>query len=403
VRTFRWIIFSGGGLVAVLALLWISPFGWAPMRDGAPYEFQLMDNRFSSASEEAGVLLQQARLDIGAPAMSVAVGYQGQLVWAAASGWSDDENGLAASPDTRFRIGSTSKALTATGLARLVQQGDLDLDTPLELLMPLPNPDWAPITPRQLASHTAGLPGYDENRDMWGIYSSLCLCHQFDNVMDALEVFDDTDLIYVPGTDFHYSSFDVNLLSAAIQEAAQAPFLEIMSREVFEPLVMQDTGADHPNRDSSFDAVFYERRGQLIRPWRDVDMSQKWASGGFVSTSSDLVRLGLSWLDDDYILPSTRALFWTPQVLDDGTVNEQNYALGWRVGHSTRVFDTEHPVAIAHHGGVSKGAMSFLIVLPEERLVVAININAHAEEFTDFSAVWADIARMFLESGQDLP
>ena len=394
----RWFIGFAAGLTAIAAFLWISPLGWAPLAGNAPYTSNLMDDRFAAAAEDAGRALSQARVDIGAPAMSVAVGYQGQLVWAAVSGWADVENDLAASPETRFRIGSTSKSVTATGLARLVQQGIVDMDTSLETYMSVPNPEWASITPRQLASHMAGLPGYKENLgDLAGAFQSLCLCRQYDDVMDELDVFDGTSLLYEPGTAFHYSSFDVNLLSAVMQQATGTEFRELMSREVFTPLGMEDIGADHPDRDASRDAVFYERRGSLVRPWRDVDLSLKWAGGGFVSTSSDLVRLGLAWLDDSFIAPQTREMFWTPQQLADGNVNEQNYALGWRVGASTLIFADGHGVQIAHHGGVSKGSMSLLILLPEDDLVIALNINALADEFGDFSRVWPDIAQAFLE------
>jgi hypothetical protein len=61
------------------------------------------------------------------------------------------------------------------------------------------------------------------------------------------------------------------------------------------------------------------------------------------------------------------------------------------------MFVDGHGVQIAHHGGVSKGSMSLLTLLPENDLVIALNINAHADEFGDFSRVGSDIAQAFLE------
>lgn len=394
----RWII----GLICLISIavaaFIISPFGWTELESEAAREDIIYDESYQEAALEAGALIERIRQEIGAPAFSAAVGYQGHLIWAGATGWADVETGAPAMTTTRFRIGSTSKSVTATAFARLVQQGVIDPETPIGEIMDVPNPDWAPVTPRQLASHTAGLPGYEENRDIAGAFQTLCLCRTYTDVEEALDVFDDTELLYPPGTDFHYSSFDVNLLSAVLQNAAHRPFLELMAGEVWGPLGMTATGADHTSRDTSGDATFYQRRGHRVRPTRDVDLSQKWAGGGFLSTSSDLVRLGLAWLDDDYIDPATREFFWTPQVLADGTVNEQGYALGWRVGESTRVYGEGHPTRVAHHGGVSKGAQSFLIVLPDEELVVAININTRADEFDDFGRAWAELARIFLDA-----
>ena len=68
---------------------------------------------------------------INAPGMSAAVGIDGELVWAGTIGWADIEQGIPVSSNTQFRVGSTSKAITATGLARLLDKQILDLDTPI--------------------------------------------------------------------------------------------------------------------------------------------------------------------------------------------------------------------------------------------------------------------------------
>ena len=52
-----------------------------------------------------------------------------------------------------------------------------------------------------------------------------------------------------------------------------------------------------------------------FRRWQTVDLSHRLAGGGFISTPSDLVKLGSAWLDDNFISPQTRAQFWQPQAL----------------------------------------------------------------------------------------
>jgi CubicO group peptidase (beta-lactamase class C family) len=152
------------------------------------------------------------------------VSVDGQPVWAAATGWADVTAARQLSTEAVFRIGSTSKAVTATLLARLVDAGTVALDAPSSRYLPrLPNPQWAPLTPRQLASHTAGLPEYDENHDLWGLYQTIRLSRHFDDVVASLEVFDDTPLLSPPGTRFHYTSFDVNLLGAVINPRRSCP------------------------------------------------------------------------------------------------------------------------------------------------------------------------------------
>ena len=50
---------------------------------------------------------------------------------------------------------------------------------------------------------------------------------------------------------------------------------------------------------------------------------------------------------------------WTPQTLSNGDVNEQSYALGWRFNPDiAQSGDDDKVLSYAHHGGVSKGAMT---------------------------------------------
>jgi len=60
----------------------------------------------------------------------------GEVVWSEGFGWADIEQQVAVTPLTRFRIGSVSKSLTAAAVARLVQQGKLDVDAPVQRYVP---------------------------------------------------------------------------------------------------------------------------------------------------------------------------------------------------------------------------------------------------------------------------
>jgi len=380
-----------------MSLAGCTPRGVLKIPKNIPVDRTLYDPAYADAADAAEAILLEARKDLGVPGLSAAVSVKGKTVWAGAVGWADVTKGVPATRRTKFRIGSTSKAVTATGLARLVDAGVIDLDVPIGAYMEdMPNPKWIRMTPRQLASHTAGLPGYEENSDRAGAIGTIMLMRQYDDVVEALDVFDGAKLLYEPGEGFHYSSFDVNLLSAVMQSATGTPFLELLDRQVFRPLEMASTHADFQDRSVPGRAVFYDRAKRGVKPWRHVNLSLKWASGGLVSTSSDLVKLGAAWFDPGFIRSDTRRIMWTPQRLKNGEVNIENYALGWRSDTTTRVFGEERPIKRVHHGGVSKGAMSWLVLYPEYEMVVALNINARAETFQLFAAREAAITRAFM-------
>lgn len=344
-------------------------------------------------------LLTQHRATIHAPAISAAVAVDGKIIWAGAVGWANIEQKIPATSDTQFRIGSTSKAVTATLLAKLVEQGKIDLDAPIEnYARNLPNAQWNQITPRQLASHSSGLPDYLDNYcDFWGFHYLFKLNKRYTSVRESLEVFDDTALLFEPGTQFHYTSFNTVLQSAVLEAAAGEPFLPAMRNQVFAPLEMQSSGAEYEFAETGSLATFYWNKDGAhpgFRVWQKVDLSHRLAGGGFVSTPSDMVKLGSAWLDESFIKPSTRHSFWQPQALADGNINPQNYALGWRWAEYE---DEIGPVHNANHGGVSRGSQSWLMVIPERNMVVAVMINANVTEFWDFGQVSMPLARLFID------
>lgn len=296
-------------------------------------------------------------------------------------------------PDTLFRIGSTSKAVTATLFARMTDAGLVDPDAPVSAYLDdLPNEDWADLTLRQLASHTAGLVGYEENRDLGGLWESMRLQRHYADVADTLDLFDGAALLFEPGTDFHYSSYDIQLLAAVLQAAGGAPYAELVARWVRDPLGI---ATPIPDTDTPERAEFYHAEDGRIQRWRPVDLSSKLAGGGFMGRPEDLARLGAAWLDPAFILPQTREVFWTPQTLADGAVNEQGYALGWR--RSEGVPGLGDALTYVHHGGVSKGSMSWLVVIPGEDMAISMMINGLHWPFSDWSGAYADLARIFAE------
>lgn len=377
-------------------------WGYLTIPADSPQFSQLQDDQYSQAAAKAIEALEAHRKTIHSPGISAAVAIDGQLVWAGGSGWADIEADQPVTQQTQFRIGSTSKALTATLLARLVQENVLELDTLLSTTnLSHLNPDWTNITVRQLASHMAGIPHYGDSTEWAGLYQFMALNTRYDDVLDAVHLFDESDVLFAPGEDFSYSSLGTVLLSAAMQEAANTPFQQLMQTKVFAPLGMENTYPEPPIGEATTDmASFYWRNDESlprVRLWRDVDLSHRLAGGGFISTPSDLVKLGLGFIDNRFIAEAIREQFWTVQTLNNGDKNEQHYAIGWRVP----TFDYGEGIGelmTANHGGVSRGSQSWLMVIPKYQMVVAVNINTKTENFWDFGSICTELARSFIKA-----
>lgn len=371
--------------------------------DPAPQNQKLYVSAYQGVTDDVVHTLEQHRQSIRSPGISAAVAIDGELVWAGTSGWANIKANKPLTVLSQFRIGSTSKALNATLLATMVDAKKLSLDTPLSTYqVGQLNDSWKTITPRQLASHMSGVPHYKDNGDRRGLLRMITLDSHYEDVTDSVALFDDSDLLFAPGESFEYSSLGTVLLSAVMQEAAGEPYQQAMQNQVLIHLDMQHTRPepDIASRDSETPnlATFYwhsDDNSLEVAPWRDVDLSHRLAGGGYISTSSDLVKLGLGFNAPNFISPETRDAFWTPQTLNNGETNHQKYAIGWRVGESDFGEDIG-TLFQANHGGVSRGAQSWLMVIPEYNMAVAVNINAKTDHFWDFGEVSYELVKLFL-------
>jgi len=316
------------------------------------------------------------------PGASLAVAVDGEVVWEEGFGFADLENRVGVRPETRFRIASISKALTAASVGKLVEEGRLDLDAPIQRYVPSFPEKEQTVTTRLTAGHLAGFRHYRGDE-----FASAV---QYDDVVDALEIFENDPLQSVPGEEYSYSTYGWNLVSAIVQGAAGRSFLSYMRHAVIEPLGMDATVAEHvdsiiPNR-----ARFYLRGddGRLINA-TFVNNSNKWAGGGYLSTAGDMVAYASAYLDPGFLAPETVELLWTSMRTSDG--EETGYGIGWRVGER----DGRREI---HHTGGAMGGSTVLILYPDDGVAVAVLTNVGGAPAT---AIARPVARLFMGRPSD--
>lgn len=314
---------------------------------------------------------------LGIPGIQAAVAVDGEIVWSEGFGYADLENRVPVWPHTRLRIASISKALTAAGVGRLVEDGKLDLDAPVQEYVPsFPEKEKGTVTTRLVAGHLAGIRHYRGDE-----FSSR---KHYDDVVEALEIFADDTLQTPPGEEYAYSTYGWNLVSAVVQGAAGVPYLRYMREAVIEPAGMGSTVAEHVDSIIAHRARFYARQDDSVlvnAPY--VDLSNKWAGGGYLSTAEDLVRYGVALLDGTLLEPETVDLLWTSQETSGG--EETGYGIGWRVG------TVEGHRSVSHTGGAMGGG-GILVLYPEDGVVVGMLEN---QDVDNHSETGHAIARFF--------
>ena len=268
-------------------------------------------------------------------------------------------------PDTLFRISSMTKPITAAVVLSLVDDGLLDLNGPVEGLLPelagrrvLRRPDGPltdtvaaerPVTVRDLLTFTWGF-GMQGAMFMapepWPIVTAVAERElasfgppQPDTTPDPdtwMARLGELPLLAQPGERWLYSAGS-QVLGVLAARAAGAPFEDVMRERVLAPLGMHDT-AFHA-KDTSRLATAYEnlvgqltvtdpQDGQWSRPPRFPD-----GSGGLVSTAGDLLAFGamlrsgggpvlkratVAEMTRDQLTPAQRANVWPGfSFLDD--------------------------------------------------------------------------------------
>lgn len=383
---------AGAALFKMYEPVFIYTSGWTDLDRTAqtPIQSEVADPAFKAEADIATAALMERYQQAEIPAISAAVSIEGRLVWRGAAGYADLENALPVTLDDRFRIGSSSKAVTAVAVGVLLDEGSLKLDTSLrEFDQSLPA-KFDDISLRQAMSHRAGIRDY-----------GMCLCfpaweHQsrrrFGSVRDSIGVIEDSDLLFEPGASFAYTSLGYNLAGLAVEQGSGEPFESFLTGNVLAPLNMSHSGLDDLAGAPQERVGFYETRDGRYKRAFDVDNSIRWPSGGILSTPSDMVRLGAAMLDDRLMSEDARTALLT--VPEQGRENGgEYYAIGWRV--SDWPLSDDRSVRAYHHNGTAVGSTSVFLVFPEEHIVVSAMMNKGAQDVRELASITNEIARAF--------
>lgn len=314
------------------------------------------------------------------PGLSVAVGVDGEVAWTQGFGLADLENVVPASEETVYRLASISKPITAVAALRLVEQGKLDLDAPIRTYVPEFPEKTSPITLRQLLCHQGGIRHYK--------LREIDSTRHYTDVVSAINIFKNDPLIAEPGTKFFYSTYGYVLAGAAVERAAERPFMDYIREFVAVP-----SGADGLRADDAWAIIPHRARGYAASPdgsLRNCDLadtSNKIPGGGMCSRAQDLVRFALALAREELLSQESTEMMWTPAKTREGV--ETTYGLGWGIAR-------ENGRRRVEHSGGQPGTSTALVLFPTERLAVSVMCN---KEGAGAMPLAKEIARLLVDGG----
>jgi D-alanyl-D-alanine carboxypeptidase len=315
---------------------------------------------------------EQARTTLESPAVAVMQMRDGE-VRIAASGLRDAGDTIEVSPDDLWHIGSNTKSMTATLVARLAEQGVVSWDdTVAEHLgdaIAEIDPGFADVTFRHLLSHRSGA---SANIGMFhmlrfqveGVGGRPIPEQRLDYAGHILSQTPNSE----PGTEFSYSNAGYVIAGAMLEQATGESWETLVMREVFVPLGIDDVGFGAPGSVSEIDQPRGHGSGMFgglsSRTGAQADNPPVLGPAGTVHIALADYALylqvhidGARGEDTSFLSVESWRMLHTPPF-------EGRYAMGWLVGEDE-----------LNHAGSNTLWVLQAVIVPEQNLGAVVAVN----------------------------
>jgi CubicO group peptidase (beta-lactamase class C family) len=283
-------------------------------------------------------------------------------------GTTSAEGGAPVTPDTLFRMGSTTKMFTAAALVTLADAGKLKLDAPIGNYVKNLPPKIAALTEHQLLSQSAGL------RD----FAAAVVTNDDAGLNQNVRSWKDEVFFTEPNRIYSYSSPGYWLAGFVLEEIHGKAYAGALGGLIFKPLGMTRSTI-RPLAAMTYPLALghnvEQGRATLIRPV--FNNAAMYPGGSMYSSVNELSRFAVALLNDGtlegrrVLAPLVVAKLPAPQFPLAG---EENAFYGYGLlGFEMR------GVRVVSHGGVSRGYGSTIDFVPAHRFAVIVLANRNGE------------------------
>lgn len=332
--------------------------------------------------------LEPIRAEAKVPALAAAVIQKNKLVALGAVGKRRADRDDPIRHDDRFHIGSCTKSMTATMIARLVEMDKLDWGSMVAEVLPALRKkvrrEYWKVTLEQLLTHRSGLP---EDRvphpqvfpRLWSLSAKQRL--------QAAEVMLQQEPVAAPGEKTVYSNGGYVIAAAMAEAVTGKTWEELMDELLFRPLGIKSAGFGAPAT-----GAWGHRSG--VDGYLPVPPSP-FADNPPVLGPAGTVHLSLSDWAHYAILHLRGAVEKNPPVLREETFaklhtppEDGTYAMGWGIARPTWV-----PGRVLQHAGSNTMWFAQIVLVPDAQAGFLITTNAADEKAINAVRRVVDIVR----------
>ncbi|MCM0737259.1 cell wall-binding protein Cwp20 [Clostridioides difficile] len=283
--------------------------------------------------------------------------------------------------DNMYSIASISKMFTTTAVMKLVDDGKLNLDTPVVKYIPefkMADDRYKEITPRMLLNHSSGLMGSSfKNTILLGDNDS----YGHDNFLKELQK---QRLKAKPGAFSVYCNDGFTLAEILVERVSGMSFTNFLDKYINNPLNLQNTKTTENSFDSSKLAKAY------VPYWEDEvpqDNLNAIGAGGLYSSAENLCTFAQTFMKNSngILSPASVKAMENKEYLNglwpEGEDSILGYGLGWDCVN-TYPFNQYNLKALTK-GGDSLLFHSNLIVLPDENMAVAVLSSSGSSQLNE--------------------
>jgi CubicO group peptidase (beta-lactamase class C family) len=320
-------------------------------------------------------LLAQVRADSKLPALAAALVRGNEIVDSAAVGVRAEGSDEKVELGDRFHVGSVTKSMTATMIAKLVEEGAFGWELTVAEALPAirKNDAYGPANMAQLLRHRAGL---QPHTAMNPAVMALAMAHAGKPV-EQRRAFLEYVLNEKPtgklGEHFEYSNAGYTLAAGMAETRAKSSWEELMQKKLFEPLALKSALIGWPadeGREAAPRGHFAEQGKRRVQSFGEYSLGGHIGPAGNVSMSiadfASFARFHLQGLrgQDGFLRAETvRTLH---QAVEGGGLR---YAAGW-------VLQDREGLAVHWHNGSAGTFFAQIELEPANDLAVVVVTNA---------------------------